>query len=334
EQRTVRHTSAYQLSFSLFNGDASSGPTDWAIESALQATIRPFLTRLGPLFNFTVDSQIQYYSTLPIRPTPIQIDSQTTEYALYPRDLPHFVNTQDWNLDSTETNMPLLNFVLYVPPAHLSPLVVREADGTPSPYNAFLAPRWGGIVVNNPPHRPIAQLSGGDLLGPSRIFVSQLRGLLGVPDFADIVSPLQNEWIVESDPNSGPGISPWEFDLLQAKRNVENVAEAINTLNSLDRLVESIPNMVVQDSIQEKFDDSIQKGRFGEAYTHSRQALALAESAFFDPSMVSMLYFPNDHKFGVYMPLFVPILVPIIIAVLKEIKEWRQLRNQSKIKTQ
>jgi phosphatidylinositol glycan class S len=48
--------------------------------------------------------------------------------------------------------------------------------------------------------------------------------------------------------------------------------------------------------------------------------LDLAEKAFFDPSMTSLLYFPEEHIYAVYAPLFFPIAVPVVISVIKEIK--------------
>jgi phosphatidylinositol glycan class S len=56
------------------------------------------------------------------------------------------------------------------------------------------------------------------------------------------------------------------------------------------------------------------------------RAAELAEAAFFDHTMVAQLYFPNEHKFAVYMPLFVPIAVPIILALLRELRGIKKKR--------
>ena len=52
----------------------------------------------------------------------------------------------------------------------------------------------------------------------------------------------------------------------------------------------------------------------------SRHALQLSKSAFFDPTMSPALYFPDEHLYAVYAPLFLPILVPIVSALIKMIK--------------
>jgi GPI-anchor transamidase subunit S len=54
--------------------------------------------------------------------------------------------------------------------------------------------------------------------------------------------------------------------------------------------------------------------------------------------MLAMLYFPAEHTFAVYLPLFGVTLVPIIVAALKEVKAWRkerkERRQEKEVKTQ
>lgn len=124
-------------------------------------------------------------------------------------------------------------------------------------------------------------------------------------------------------------------------RTLENVVNAISTLKSLAQLVDEIPNMVVQDHINIKVRESLdslalvsqvlRQEDYIKALQYSIHAIELAEKAFFDPTMVSMLYFPDEHKYAIYMPLFVPISVPLIMALLKQLK---QLKQQKKSKTE
>jgi phosphatidylinositol glycan class S len=131
-----------------------------------------------------------------------------------------------------------------------------------------------------------------------------------------------------------------EKDNLIRTRTLENVVNTISTLRSLAQLVNEIPNMVVEDHINIKVRQSLdalelvsqalRKERYVEALQKSIEAIELAEKAFFDPTMVSMLYFPDEHKYAIYMPLFVPISVPLVMALLKEVKK---LKQQQKKKT-
>jgi phosphatidylinositol glycan class S len=63
------------------------------------------------------------------------------------------------------------------------------------------------------------------------------------------------------------------------------------------------------------------------ALNHSASALSLSSRAFFHPSMLALLYFPDEHKYAVYTPLFGPMAVPLIIAAISEFKEWRKQRK-------
>ncbi|CAG8555680.1 4399_t:CDS:2, partial [Acaulospora colombiana] len=63
---------------------------------------------------------------------------------------------------------------------------------------------------------------------------------------------------------------------------------------------------------------SLQAEQYEVALHHAKKAIERAESAFFDPTMVSMLYFPDEHKYAIYMPLFVPISVPLLVAIFRE----------------
>jgi hypothetical protein len=63
---------------------------------------------------------------------------------------------------------------------------------------------------------------------------------------------------------------------------------------------------------------------------HSTFALEYAEKAFFDDKMGSMLYFPDEHKYAIYTPLFGPLALPLLMALLKElqgmVKGWKASR--------
>lgn len=46
------------------------------------------------------------------------------------------------------------------------------------------------------------------------------------------------------------------------------------------------------------------------------QAQALADAAYFDPALVSRLYFPDDQKHAIYIPLFVPAFLPVFFTLV------------------
>ena len=43
-----------------------------------------------------------------------------------------------------------------------------------------------------------------------------------------------------------------------------------------------------------------------------------------------MLYFPAEHKYAVYTPLFASVAAPLIGAVLREVAAWRKARKAAR----
>lgn len=53
--------------------------------------------------------------------------------------------------------------------------------------------------------------------------------------------------------------------------------------------------------------------------------------------MLALLYFPDEHKYAIYTPLFGPVAVPLIVALIKEIKLWkenRKAKREGKVKAE
>lgn len=84
-----------------------------------------------------------------------------------------------------------------------------------------------------------------------------------------------------------------------------------------DNVAQSVHHTIVH---LQQACDFLSSGRFQSALEHARAAEIEAEKAFFERSMVGQVYFPDEHKVAVYLPLLGPIAVPLIMAALKEIK--------------
>ncbi|CAG8568864.1 541_t:CDS:10 [Ambispora gerdemannii] len=348
--RTLKYSPLYQITFSLMNGDPSDSLVDWEIEEAVSTYLKPFLDETSVVSNFTIDSQIQHYAALTFEPEHKTFNDENIDdaanfarsyYFLTPESLPHFINSAEWNLASAVSSYPTMNFILYVPSKKQSPLYIHDSKGVFTENNAFLIPRWGGIVISNPDtSNGTYKFTIEELKPVMEIFVSQLRGLLGVQEFKSALSPIQlSEYSIEINYASPPhtAITLWEFDNLVRRRIAENIVAAVSTLKSLSQLVSEIPNMVVLDHIQIEVLNaleslkqsciSLREMRYDLALDYAKQAIMRSESAFFDPTMVSMLYFPDEHKYAIYMPLFVPISVPLLVAVIREVRELKARKN-------
>ncbi|XP_053505490.1 GPI transamidase component PIG-S [Ictalurus furcatus] len=330
--RAIKSSPGYEITFSLLNPDPKSHSLHWDIEGAVHSYIQPLLNKLTPIANFSVDSQILYYAVLGVNP---RFDNTVSAYTLNAASLAHVINPVEARLGSNAaSSYPVLNFLLYIPEAHHSPLFIRDHGKKEVSSNAFHSPRWGGIMVYNvnDMYGPEAEFPVDiniDMAKVMGVFLAQLRLLLGVhktqppPGF------------VLQSPGSA-GLADWELDRLLWSRSVENVATATTTITSLAQLLDQISNIVINDNIAQQVSSAVtslqaamaelEAGNLAFALQYSREAILASERAFFDPSLLHLLYFPDDQKFAIYIPLFLPMCVPIVLSLLKIISEIRQKR--------
>lgn len=115
-QIVVKQMPTYRLAFSLLNEDAAAGDgvTDWDIEDLVKSTftineanfnsliptpafIHPITSKLAPLHNFTVESQVRYHAPLAFSPQALSGGTKGA-HGLSPSDLSIFVNSAEWSL--------------------------------------------------------------------------------------------------------------------------------------------------------------------------------------------------------------------------------------------
>lgn len=44
----------------------------------------------------------------------------------------------------------------------------------------------------------------------------------------------------------------------------------------------------------------------------AKRAFVASERGFFDASLLAQLYFPDEQKYAIYIPLFLPVMVPVL----------------------
>ncbi|XP_061905227.1 GPI transamidase component PIG-S [Entelurus aequoreus] len=332
--RAFKSSPGYEITFSLLNPDPKSHRLHWDIEGAVQSHIQPLLSKLAPLTNFSVDSQTLHYTMLGVN---ARFDSSRAVYTLSADSLAHVINPVEARLGSNAASSnPVLNFLLYVPDAQHSPLHILDRKKSKVASNAFHSPRWGGIMVYNVDNKttlPVdVDINMANVMG---VFLAQLRLLLGVqpssPPPGVLVSP------------PGPsGLADWELDRLMWSRSVENVATATTAITSLAQLLDQIGNIVINDNIAQQVSNAVtslqlavaelEAGNLGFALQYSKEAMLASERAFFDPSLLHLLYFPDDQKFAIYIPLFLPVCVPILLSLLSVLAEVRRMRRDKQAK--
>lgn len=303
--RVLKYAPTYHITFSLFS--PSYAPSAWDIDAALHTYLSPLLESLSGISNFTVDSQVQLYATFSPSIHQPEYDESTKAWALRKEDLSGFVNAAEWPLSPSIGEGPTVNFIVYVPDANQSPLLVKESSA-----NSWLIPQWGGVHILNLPGNSATPkaLSPEDLAPAMHTFSDQLTSLFGL--------------------EQAPISLPLRISTLERVRAASLIFSASSTLGALAQVYQKLPSIPVPDNVAQSVDstithlqracDYLREGRFQSALEHARVAQAEAEKAFFERSMVGQVYFPDEHKVAVYLPLLGPVAVPLLMAALKEVK--------------
>lgn len=309
-RRSMKYAETYHLTFSLFT--PGSAPSSWDIESAVQEYISPLVQALSPVSNFTVDTQVQLYATFsPTAPAPEHDEAQAV-WTLNEENLSAFINAAEWPLSPSIGSGPTINFILYVPAPSQSPLLVKESKAT-----SWIIPQWGGVFILNPPLPTTTDSPSNpphlarEALRPAFLtFSHQLLSLLGTP--------------------STPTSLPFRLQTLIRIRAATLLLSASSTMGSLARLTESLPSIPIPATVASSVTTTLshlssacrylRDGRFQSALASARVAETEAERSFFEKSMVGQMYFPDEHRVAVYLPLLGPIGVPLILGLLKEVK--------------
>jgi phosphatidylinositol glycan class S len=302
--RALKYAPTYHLTFSLFSPTYT--PSAWDIEAALRTYLNPLLESFSSISNFTVDTQVQLYATFSPSISQPEFDNDLKAWTLRKEDLSGFINAAEWPLSPSIGEGPTVNFVLYVPEQNRSPLIVKENTG-----NSWLVPQWGGVHILNLGAETVPKSLTVDALAPAmHTFSNQLISLFGLPP--------------------APTSLPLRISTLQRVRAASLIMSTSSTLGALAQVYQKLPSIPVPDNVAQSASltithlrqacDSLHQGRFQVALEHARIAQVEAEKAFFERSMVGQVYFPDEHKVAVYLPLLGPVAVPLIMAALKELK--------------
>lgn len=325
-KHTLQPSAGYRLTFNLAIANPLNFLPTWDIENAINKKLQPVLRKLEFMGPFHVSSQVLYFADVGITPY-----KDGNVFYVTKTKLPLFINPLESRLNTYTSTDANLNFIIYIPPNKYAPLVIKSKKSSNAHYTAFHSPRWGGIQIYNPSN---ASLLDGKFTVPieelMKVFIVQLRNLLGITVPEDLLTDELSDFV--------------RMKLLVYK-TFEHLRESISTLTSLSKLLDEIANIVIRDDIKELIETSVKNiesavtalkhGLISKAYTHSKTAFVTSEKAFYDASLLALLYFPDDQKYAIYVPLFLPIALPVLLSFGKAIN-W--LKNSpaadSKIKSE
>ncbi|KAI4496156.1 hypothetical protein M0802_008023 [Mischocyttarus mexicanus] len=335
-RRRFPASSAYDVLITLVNPDPETLQVNWDLQAMTEEYIEPFLDQLSMISNFSVKSQWLYFLPLSVNLITVPDSSRKGKhYALVEDVLPHIVTPLEKKLASQVSLHPCINFVAYVVSCDNTPLHIYARNGhksmTDGDVEAFLSPRWGGVVFTNPPSEACEAAAYGKAttIVPDEatiigIFLAQLRLLLGIPE----MKPISSVTVV---PLVGLKSRDWEVDALLRVRAMEQLTSAKLTLQSLAQLLTKINRIVITDvvgnrikialELVERSAELLKNGDLMNGFILSKDAFITAEEAFSDPTLLALLYFPEDQKYAVYTPLFLPAMIPVLLS-LKTIHQY------------
>ncbi|XP_052185130.1 uncharacterized protein LOC127796783 [Diospyros lotus] len=328
------------LSFNLLNADPHDWVYDWDFQKIEENFLAPVVKALGPVASISVESQVLYHAP---KSSVSYWDDKLQSYIYSTMDLPFFVNSNEWHLDTSIAaggRSKILQFVVYVPSVNECPLLLQLPDGEISMTNGFISPMWGGIAVWNPPGcsrdtgkiHPVRQkISHQDLQKVFEVFMGQLRQLFGLKS-NNVYVGVSGTFVLLAGQQ---GFTEWELDVLSRQHAYFNLLSCATTLGSLSRLVQSLPRMIIMDEIGKQVMFSLEAanmaranaslGIYDASAVSSRQARSLAEDAFFHPSIMSVSYYSFEHCFAVYSPFFLPVSLHVLLAA---VREWRRFKKE------
>ncbi|KAI9149105.1 GPI transamidase component GPI17 [Paramyrothecium foliicola] len=293
--RSFRYAPTYHLTFSLFT--PGSLPNTWDIDAALHDYMKPVLDVLAPIHNFTIDTQVQLYASPGAQSQILSKD-----------DLASFINAAEWPLSPSIGGAPTINFVAYVG----NQTVGLDAESSQTS-QSWMIPQWGTVYLLPLP-ATTAHVTSETLKQPMLTFGGHLLSLLGTPQ---------------------SGSLPLRLSTLSRIKSADLLLQASSTLGSLARLSLALPSISIPRSVADGVSKTMHHleqacASLGgpEGLLHARIAEEEAERAFFEKSMVGQLYFPDEHKIAVYLPLLGPVGVPLVIGLINEIKRFIQKRKQ------
>jgi phosphatidylinositol glycan class S len=205
-----------------------------------------------------------------------------TIHNLEKKQIPFFLNKLEYLLHrSTKHYREKIFFILFIPDEKQTPLTIDNNQD-----NSIIVPKWGSVIFAN---------SNDDLNIIMKQFLNHFNQLLGINTF--------EQWIY--------------------LRTIENYNNGRQTLLTLSQLLLSIPNIVIDDIIAKKIHNSLdllEKCQENNQHNHCQQGRLLADQVFFDPSLLKLLYFPDDQKFAIYVPLYLPMGAPLAWTLFNDLK--------------
>lgn len=337
----------YEVLISILNPRPDLQKLHWNVMQASERYLRPFLNEFSELSNFTLKSQWKYQVELKYGSQQIKDETKMgRHFAMDHESLPHIITSIERKLGTDVANKPCLHLVVYAPPCKMAPVYIYKDGQRVSNYSfdSFISAKWGGIVIANPSDAVCSSAVENEV---QQIYIHSHE----VMDFVlyelrkifelEIEVPLASASIEALD-QVAPRL--WEKDMYLRNGAIHLIYSASSTLKSLIKLLDDIKNIVIGDhvgaEIQKAYDNVVKAkqhltaNEIHEAVKFAREAYIAAEKAFNDPSLLELLYFPEEQKYAIYIPLYLPIMIPVVFSISAVKKYFKKGKKEEKEKSE
>ncbi|EFO28331.1 hypothetical protein LOAG_00150 [Loa loa] len=220
-------------------------------------------------------------------------------------DISQIVTAIEQETSTVESSAPVMKLVVLDAP---QPLALLDYMGDES--NGLVVASWGALL----------SYAGQRRLAVNQSVIAAMRALFG----------LDTDLPVSSDRSPLP-VANWEIKRIKLRSFVDCSINGMSSVAAIHKLVSQIDNIVINEEMASKTNLAVELisqalltvEKIGDIDVASvTQGRALAESALNDKSLLSLLYFPNDQKFAIYLPLFLPTLLPLFGSILALNRYW------------
>lgn len=315
----------YEIVLTVLNQSPQTNMINFDPRTVAKEYISPFLGKFITLSNATVKTQWKYQSRIDFTTKKIPDESTIKRhYAVEEHILPNIITSIESKIGNGISIDPVINLVIYVPPCTHSPLHIYK-NGAKSE-NSFVSSSFGGILIYNPSEEQcIEQLESNEPIDVDisskfvgEAFLRQLVELMSLRDY--FIYPGTKTLDLNNVHDES-----WQFDGLLRRNTLVYLSTTIQTLQSLVRLLDGISYIVINDEVGQsiieanenvwKSERLLKSGQLKEAFEYAKKAYLSSEHAFFDYTLLAQLYFPDEQKYAIYIPLFLPVLVPVLSSI-------------------
>uniref|UniRef100_A0A3Q0KUD6 Phosphatidylinositol-glycan biosynthesis class S protein n=1 Tax=Schistosoma mansoni TaxID=6183 RepID=A0A3Q0KUD6_SCHMA len=209
-----------------------------------------------------------------------------------------------------------------------------------------LVPQWGGLISIDASDC-MTRTGSTKIIAQKIIYV--IRSILGFPQIKEMYFDRDidntHTYHIQSNMDLNGQTTNWELNLWFLRRTIECLTETKRTIESLINLLQRLPNMIIRDDVAhevyhscsnwslaldnlkrpDETNDSASSHNeimcsLGVTFQYAYNALISSNGAFFDHSLLGLLYFEDDQKYGIYTPLFVPIGFALFLSTYRTFK--------------